>query len=157
MQPGRLLPLYSSRPDTMAQSCCFLARSFCETKVKWKNTLQNQTLLSREPFLAGNHLCGWQEADDADLWPYPDCWTFEAACPWWASSRHAAHLDTFCALPEESSTSSNVCHVLHMSATTKCVRELRPENMNKYAKICRVKQHMPVSYTHLTLPTKRIV
>ena len=54
MQPGRLLPLYSSRTETKAQSCCFLAWSFCETKEKRNNTLQNQTLsiLSWKPPLS---------------------------------------------------------------------------------------------------------
>ena len=50
------------------------------------------------PSLTGNHLCRCQVAGPS---PYPDGWTFEAACPWRASSRHAAPLDTFCALSEE--------------------------------------------------------
>ena len=54
MQPGRLLPLYSSRTETKAQSCCCLFWSFCETKEKRNNTLQNQTLsiLSWKPPLS---------------------------------------------------------------------------------------------------------
>jgi len=83
-------------------------------------------------FLAGNHLCQCQVAGP---WPYPDCWTFEAACPWRASSRHAAPLDSFCALSAESSTSSDVHHVLQTAATSKCLRVLSPE---KYAKICKI-------------------
>ena len=45
MLPGRLLLLYSSRTETNAQSCCFLARLFCETKEKGNKTLQNQTCI----------------------------------------------------------------------------------------------------------------
>ena len=80
-------------------------------------------------FLAGNHLCRCQVAGP---WPYPDGWTFEAVCPWRASSRHAAPLDIFCALSEESSTSSDVRHFLQTAATSKCLRALGPENMHKY-------------------------
>jgi len=75
---------------------------------------------------AGNLLCRCQVAEP---WPYPDGWTFEAACPWRASSRHAAPLHTFCGLSEESSTSSDVLHVLQTATTAECPRELGPENM----------------------------
>ena len=43
MQPGRLLPLYSSNTDTYAQSCCLLPVSSLETKENSRSTLQNHT------------------------------------------------------------------------------------------------------------------
>lgn len=53
MQPGRLRPVYSSRTETKAQSCCFLPWSCADTNEKRNKTLQNHALsmLSRKaPF-----------------------------------------------------------------------------------------------------------
>ena len=51
-------------------------------------------------------------------WPAAD-----TLLPW------SGALDTFCALSKESSTSSDVQQVLQTAATTKCLKELGPENI----------------------------
>ena len=44
MQPGRLLPLYSSNTEMYAQPCCLLPLSSLETHEKSNRTLQNHTV-----------------------------------------------------------------------------------------------------------------
>ena len=44
MQPGRLLPLYSSNTETYAQPCCLLPLSSLDTHEKSSRALQNHTL-----------------------------------------------------------------------------------------------------------------
>ena len=97
-------------------------------------------------FLAGNHLCRCQVAGP---WPYPDGWTFEAVCPWRASSRHAAPLDIFCALSEESSTSSDVRHFLQTAATAKCLRANICILFAYYSEYKRIYVHINLLIMHI--------